>query len=359
MHHPFLDNNQPINGGINRTRLVALPGRDLPPDLLGFSGYELLGAAPLQELICRRLPALSGQGDPLPLLNRQLTTPDLVPAAAAASVAEEIGVRLGCLLLALQAGARGPRGPREDWGEAHWAFWEQVRRIWLGGGVATGRLGALIAAAATDFLQRSGLTGFQITPAQHGARLPLLGAARLLPGAAGCYPVVDCGQTRIKAGLATIGNGAVTALEPLADESGPCTDLWLRERDPDMAQALWDRLLAQLGAILMAHAPGAGPLAAVVALACRIHQGHPLPREWMSCYGRLQLICDHLESALAMALSSACGMPVTLRLVQDATAAALPYAGHQNGVVLTLGTAIGTGYVPANAAGLLPLSLAR
>jgi predicted NBD/HSP70 family sugar kinase len=50
---------------------------------------------------------------------------------------------------------------------------------------------------------------------------------------------------------------------------------------------------------------------------------------------------------------------VTVRLVQDATAAALPYAGSENCVVLTLGTAIGTGYVPANDAGLLPLRLTR
>lgn len=117
---------------------------------------------------------------------------------------------------------------------------------------------------------------------------------------------------------------------------------------------MWEKLAALLAAAIAAHLPGAAPRTVAAALACRIRDGRPWPDEWSSCYGRLQLLSDHLAADLAAAVELAVHRPVTLRLVQDATAAALVYAGREREVVLTLGTALGTGYVPPDV-GLLPL----
>ena len=73
--------------------------------------------------------------------------------------------------------------------------------------------------------------------------------------------------------------------------------------------------------------------------------GHPVPGE-SGCYASLQLLTDHLESFMGAAIRSRLGTPVPLALMHDGTAAAAAYAGSPATIVITLGTAIGSGFPP-------------
>jgi hypothetical protein len=63
------------------------------------------------------------------------------------------------VLLALRRGDTVNRQARTDWTAADWETWAGIDQVWLGGGIVSGRLGAVVAQAARRYLADAGAEG--------------------------------------------------------------------------------------------------------------------------------------------------------------------------------------------------------
>ncbi len=50
--------------------------------------------------------------------------------------------RLGHVVLTLKHGDRTSRTARPDWDDTYWKHWASIHRVWIGGGLVNGHLGA-------------------------------------------------------------------------------------------------------------------------------------------------------------------------------------------------------------------------
>jgi hypothetical protein len=353
MINPFLSGDSIVRS-FNRARLVELRGIQVDPEILGKNGYELLSASALRLLL------LAAQEE----LALEPTAPDLLrqfdrcfdyaaTRPCAMQIARRYGRRLGYLLLMLQRGGAGNRQARPEWTDAHWEFWKGLRHVWLGGGMVAGALGQHAVAAALELLAENGAPRLDLVVSPHAAYLPLVGLARSAPQSAGAMLVFDFGQTSIKRGLASYGGGQLSTLDRLPPVPSVCEDIFQTEHTLEEAMARWQRML-----VLMAeswdNARLSRPAAIGVSLSCYLIDGHPSSRDW-SCYGSLRLLSPHLMSYMQAEIAARLGEPLPLVLRHDGTAAAAAYAGAEDTLVMTLGTAIGSGFPPP-AIGQWPLA---
>ena len=180
--NPFAAADAPARS-LNRARLVELPVVVGVEDLLGRSASELLSATAVTALVrttADRLALDPNAPDLLRAFDASFDDPKSSPAALA--VAQEVGRRLGALLLMLWRGDTANRAARPEWGEAHWATWRAMRRVVIGGGQVAGR--HVPAHVEADGLTGTGLAGHDLgrgqgyVVAQH--RLGRVGRGRRL-----------------------------------------------------------------------------------------------------------------------------------------------------------------------------------
>ena len=133
--NPFAAADAPARS-LNRARLVALPGVEGVAALLGHSASELLSKAAVTALARDAAGPLAldpAAGDLLRAFDGAFASAATRPAALA--VAEEVGRRLGALLLTLWRGDAANRAARPEWDDAHWAYWANVKQVVVGGGL--------------------------------------------------------------------------------------------------------------------------------------------------------------------------------------------------------------------------------
>lgn len=350
---------------MNRVRIVDLPGIDLPDDIKGKTGHELLAADRVMRLVYLRKQALKLTLDrnaylwPL-LLDQSLLSDDAEVQAEAQSIARQLGHSLAYLLLTLKRGDPVNREAREEWDESYWEFWAQIETVWIGGGLVSGNLGRQMIAAARDLLQQTG-TALQINSSPFGASLPLVGAARHAPDGCDRALIVDFGGSSIKRALALYSEHTLMVLRrlpPLSayspamseEKEGKDTrwtdDTWIATVTFDhMVQTLADAL-AETGSVCST---------VFASVASYLEDGHPQDYQG-GMYTRLRLINANLQSALAEAVSQRRSTPVSVRLIHDGTAAAAVYAGSPHTAVMTMGTALGIGFPPPSDQHLCKLS---
>lgn len=345
--NPFLAST-PVVRSLNRARVMVLDGAILEEELVGASGYDLLGTASLHRLI---LPAAAALGlDPeAPNLVRRFDAcfADGATGETAELIARTYGSRLGTFLAMLKGGAPANRAARPEWSAAHWAFWRQVTQVVLGGGLLAGRLGPLAIAAAQARLAAVGVTDLALTHSPYGAALPLVGLARLAPPDTAQMLLFDFGQTRIKRGLARYVDGRLVGLERWApaptacsEVGGPAPSLAVVEERWREMRALIASAWAELPALQQRDTPVG------LCLSCYLNGGHPAPEERTGCYGSLQLLTDHLASFIQHEVAASLPDAPPVAVLHDGAAAATAHAGLTHTVVLTLGTAIGNGFPP-------------
>jgi hypothetical protein len=73
-------------------------------------------------------------------------------------------------------------------------------------------------------------------------------------------------------------------------------------------------------------------------------------------YAKMSLLADDVRPLLAEAVKSQTGQVVQIHPIHDGTAACTLHAGEQNSAVITIGTAMGVGFPPADEIGLRPLA---
>lgn len=361
MNNPFLDMAHRVSPSTNRVRIVELPGIDLPPAVKGKSAFDLLSDQALQARICEHAAQLRIQREAPHLLHSfdACFTADAPGVRAVAeAIARDFGLCLGYVLLTLKRGDAANQAARPDWDERHWAYWGAIDCIWLGGGLLAGQLGRRVPSHAWAVLHEAGYNDYRLDLSPYAGMLPLVGAARYAPPHAGAALVFDFGHTSVKRACAFYEAGAVVGMHQFASVTAPCAEALAGDDSAASLARQWQKMLALLAETwAQAKQMGLNPgPVMIVSLACYLRQGHPYPFE-MGCYGRLQRLSHNLQTFFTACLSERLARPLTVKLIHDATAAAAVYAGALNTVILTLGTAIGTGFPPP-ATALRPLKIA-
>lgn len=380
--HPF---ETPPSASLNRVQIVDLPGLPLDAVVRGRRGDELVSNRALMALAGEHSAALGLSTDDLPavapLLTRSdarmrdraarvvhdaLASDDPAKRAAGEAVARRLGRNLGWLLIALHRGDAANQAVRPDWQPADWETWAEVRQVWLGGGLSSGRLGETIAAEARQILDELGYGRIEVTLSPYRGQIALVGAARTLaftagasaiPGARGRRRVLglDFGHTLIKRAVLTYVDGTLTNLGPLS----PRLIDW-RTIDPGQDEAALGRavlaLLADAIAEIAAEAPHVEPLA-LVSVAAYKQRGRLVGN---GPYATIHAAAGDLPAAgiISAAASDRAGHPLSVQVIHDGTAAALAHAGSAHSAVIVMGTALGVGFPPADVAGLCAVSVA-
>jgi hypothetical protein len=358
--NPFLGGDAMVRS-LNRARVTALPAEASAADreLVGLTGYRLLGAAPFRDMVVRDAGAHRedpGGQDPLTALDEWFGDERSRPRAV--KLAEEYGRRLGTLLWSLHRGDPADRAARTEWSDRHWDFWQALPAVLIGGGLVAGRAGPVIVAAARGVLERAGADGLHVALADHPAHLPLVGLARALPADARTGAVLDFGHTSVKRGIVRLVDGQVVSLEVLEPAPTPCDVLIDRDPQPAMILRRWDAMASAMErtwrALVPADRDGGTQVVLGVSLGTYLDNGQP-PADDPGCYGSLRLLSPNLAEFARADLARRLRRPVHMVMLGDGDAAAASQAGAGRMAVLTLGTAIGLGFAPP-AAGMRPLA---
>jgi len=383
---PFDPNPMRPLATLNSRAVAPLPGVDAA--LVGQTGARLLSKTALVGLIAPHAAALGlGGADPAQyprLLNDRLAGEDTPARRVAERVAEEFGRRLGALVASMALCPTRLTDPLDAWEAAYLRRWrEGVREVALGGGHATGMLGAGIARAAELALAGCGLEGWRVRAAQYPSELALIGAARSLPeigplaaadtaapapaagaqmtaagtvsvdsttadsaaaglGAAGL--VADFGGTRAKSGIAIYddrGRLARLFVLPPRDISA-LTDA---EDAPALAAAMVAVLRDGLAAAAQRACAGAVHPLILCSVGAYVEDGAPLNTS-RGIYNRLNRLSPDLKGWFASQVSRACGREVSVAFGHDASLAARSQAGREQCAVIMLGSHLGVGFAP-------------
>lgn len=368
---------------MNSRAVAPIPGVDAA--LVGQTGARLLSKTALIELIAPHAAALGlGGADPAQyprLLNERLVSVETPLAArrVAERVAEEFGRRLGALVASMALCPTRLADPLDAWEAAYLRHWrEGVREVALGGGHATGALGAGIARAAELALAGCGLEDWRVRAAEHPSELALIGAARSLPEigplaaadtatpgpAAGAQTtadetsvansaaaglgvvglVADFGGTRAKSGIAIYddrGRLARLIVLPPRDISA-LTDA---EDVSALAAAMVAVLRDGLAAAAQRACAGAVHPLILCSVGAYVGDGAPLNTS-RGIYNRLNRLSPDLKGWFASQVSRACGREVSVAFGHDASLAARSQAGREQCAVIMLGSHLGVGFAP-------------
>jgi hypothetical protein len=349
------------SASLNRVRIIDLPGIPLERDIRGSLAFDLLSPEALIAQIHEEAAALGLSPDQLadPALlpihfDRCFIAADPAIRAAADRVTRRMGHRLAALLLTLRRGDPVNRAARPDWDDSYWAHWAGIDRVWLGGGLMSGRLGPRMRHYAQLTLDTAGQGGCRLHRARHAAALPLIGAARSMPPGAGHAVVLDFGHSYVKRAHATYHGDALVALHLLP--AVPTGLGAIRAQPPaDSAAQVAEMMVTVLAETWhAARGPGAALAPTLVtSIAAYVAANHPI-RTQAGAYVQLHTLADNLGRWLSDQVSGRLGQPVAVTLIHDGTAAARVYAGHRHSAVIVLGTALGVGFPPPQA--LRPLA---
>ncbi len=331
---------------LNRVRIVDLPGVSLPSHIRSATAYELLCVSVLVDHVrsCAHELGLSGASatDPailLPQLDLCFCHQDLGIRGTAEEVARRFGQHLGYVALTLWRGDAANRSARPDWGDEYWEYWAGINQIRVGGGLVAGRLGPPLIAHAMQTVVDAGMDDRSIRLSVWPALLPLIGAARTAPLGARAVVVLDFGHSSVKRACALYEHGILTTLRLLPALPAPSA----MEQPRRLAELLVSVIADSWGE---ARALGLAPdPMLVVCLAAYVSDGQPMQRQGDQ-YAALCTISDNLECWLSHRVTRRLGAPVKVSLLHDGTAAAHVYAGQGRAAVITLGTALGVGFLP-------------
>ncbi|MEO8286857.1 MAG: hypothetical protein ABI670_10525 [Chloroflexota bacterium] len=355
---PFNPRQLDVTASLNRVRVVDLPGVSIQEEAIrGNLAFDLLSTNALAALVREHAQSLGLAGenltDPrqLPLLLDGCFE-SRIPAIreAAENIARLYGQRTGYLLLTLKRGDEVNRKARPEWNDTYWQHWAAIRHVWLGGGLVSGHLGPHAAGYANEVIADAGVHDCDVRVAAHPAELPLIGAARNAPTGTATMLVFDFGSSNTKSACAFYQHDTLTLLQVLAKQKGE----WISAVEGLESQAVARNLAEYMVSAMVAtwldlkqtHNDLAPTVVATVASYMKNGQPDPLQA---GAYGELRHIAPDVAGWFTGEVSRRLGQPISVELLHDGTAAANAYAGQnaEHTAVITLGTAIGVGFPPA------------
>jgi hypothetical protein len=327
---PFDPRRLTREASLQRVVIAGLSG--VPADIAGRPAWEICSRDALTELVVEAagLPAPEPQrlSDQLGEL-RWSRDPEV--GERARRVLHAYGVRLGALLATL----KHPGTPTEQGSTpgrlAYLEHWLGIPRVWLGGGLLAGAGAADIVEGAEQLLARTGtVLDLQVAPSP--TLLPLAGAALSAEPVDGRAVVADAGHSRIKAGVAVIDRGGLTALETL--------DSWPTRPDGGR-EAVEAVLVSALAAAASALGGGQECHRRIVVSIASYLDGGAAVDDGRSIYGGIT------PGRVSELVGARTGSDFSVDFVHDGSASALGIADPGVSAVITVGTWLGIGFTPA------------
>jgi hypothetical protein len=272
---------------------------------------------------------------------------------AATEIARTFGRNLGYVLLTLKRGDDANRRARPEWGTAHWDRWAGIERVWLGGGLVSGNLGRQVARRANQAMQEGYVQDSVVQVSPYGALLPLVGAARHVPRGSEAGVVLDFGSTTVKRAWVALQGNEIAELHPLPSQSAP--DSIRGQPTREKAVHLIDGMVSIVARMWRRAATAGLSLSGTVpiCLAAYVKDGNPMATH-AGGYYQAARVTENLQAELGRRVSEQLGVPVSVKLLHDGSAAAAAYAGQQRAAVIVMGTALGIGF-PGDNVGLRQL----
>jgi hypothetical protein len=315
----------PNFNSLNGLVFAELPA-DFPQAYWGKKGYDFLSSLALNRRISEHLASLElEESDDAALrLAFFVRLEDGNPTAI--SIMEQMGQALGLILLTLHDATEANRLANPSKDAAYWDYWGRVNQVYIGGGLASGKAGEIMAHEAQKLC-----SGIRVIAAEHPQYLPLMGAARYVPTGRSAL-ILDFGGSLVKRAIAHYEDELFVALDVL--EALPFI------AQDDKPQAIFEAFVSILAE---AYRPVESPIIPVSIAAYVDEKGQPYHNQH-GIYMQMASLSDNLPHLLSSTLSKRIGRDVHVKLLHDGTAAASFFSPLENAAVITIGTAIGSGY---------------
>jgi hypothetical protein len=336
---------------LNRSKILALPGVEVPGEWVGKSGFEVASAKALSRLIRERADALElthaeltlPDRDLPPCLNLRLGSASTGVARAANEIAREFISGVGYLVLSLTRSYSTGLAIEDEWEREYRKHWGTIRTIVFGGGLLSGRLGARFTERLSDFWAAQKFPPMKFAVAPSSNLLALIGAGRSVEDGDKAVLAFDFGGSFVKRALFS---PYMTILRPLATPAvkDECNEDELRA----VGQMLFDFMAGTIGMTWLKECDAGGRTISrviPVSVASYMYRGQPIERQG-GPYSMLNRVSADVSKAMSQAVSARVGTDVEIRLMHDGTAAAMGFAGLANAAVITLGSALGVGFPP-------------
>jgi len=347
---------------LNRVLIADLPNLPLPGDVKGKTAYELVSAKCFTQMIRERSDVLgldSSQSDHALRLEFESCLGSRKPSThdAAVEIVRILGRNLGYVLLTLKRGDPINRAARPEWSESHWQHWSGIKRVWLGGGLVSGNVGAELVWHASRVMREGDVADLVLRVSPFGVVLPLIGAARHVPPGSDAAVVLDFGSTMIKRALVSFEDDRLIRACRLPSRQVSWASVGsLDEATPQAVQDLISDMASIIAETWTQGQMTGQSLAGTIpmCIAAYVQGGNPMHAQ-AGTYMQTNLVADNLEDALGQMVSDQLGKPIRVELLHDGTAAAAVYSGEPHSAVITLGTALGIGF-PGEETALRPLA---
>jgi hypothetical protein len=248
---------------------------------------------------------------------------DLLSSQALSYIAEDKGeqiqeysLRLATLLYVLHLGHQ-VQLDREDWGPDNWKYWSQIEQIILGGGILQ-HFGKNLCDITNYFLATHYKISMQVKYHPAPSEIVLHGLAFHAPSK-GKHLLLDFGNTNIKYSILRNESPSPVMIVPsrilLSDSISGAIVSFISKLSSEQFDGIY------------------------MSLAAYVHQGSPVSSHGL--YGRLKSEVSDFKKFLEDRLN----MPGKISIYHDASVAADPYRGKLKTVIITLGTALGVGYI--------------
>lgn len=267
-------------------------------------------------------------------------------------IARKYGNRLGMLLLVLKTGLHENRIVRVDWDDSHWEHWANIETVYLAGGLASGRLGEYMIEIVNELFETANVTPYNIVRNTNGSEIGTKGCLKQLKDNNDVHILFDLGQTKIKRMIAVKqydenGNSNDDSFNLIKIPSRKSINMsWENDDETEkikQAQELHEYLVDSiLDTYNEALNYGNVGWEIVISIASYVIDGKL--NDVRSGYAKLCALSENYAGYLASELEKRLNRAIMVQLIHDGTAAGLYYAGAQNSVCITAGTAFGVGF---------------
>jgi predicted NBD/HSP70 family sugar kinase len=314
----------PNFNSLNGLVFAELPD-ECPQSYWGKKGYDFLSLQALIQHIQANLTQLelgdSAYSSFVPAFFVRLEEGN----PTAIKIMQQMGQALGLILLTLHDATEWNRLANPSKDAAYWDYWGRVNQVYIGGGLASGKAGEIMAHEAQKLC-----SGIRVIAAEHPQYLPLMGAARYVPTGRSAL-VLDFGGTSVKRAITRYEDG-LSQLELL-----PSLPFDTPRNSP---QAIFDNFISILA---KSYTKVESAIIPVSIAAYVDEKGQPYHNQH-GIYMQMASLSDNLPHLLSSTLSKRIGRDVHVKLLHDGTAAASFFSPLENAAVITIGTAIGSGY---------------